>query len=206
MTSPLTLEEINELERRPELAFAKVAIGRVCTAARAHVESHERAEKSLVELQKKYSATPPSGPTAQPTAMLHMGGKIIGLGQHDIPATRMLDSAQAVEKGFVVQAEAGERDTATCPNCARIIARAALRDKPEDIPGVKMMNEEEAVKRGFVIEDIVERLKCLAKRREREGIYTDRDICEQAAEEIERLRVKAQELENERDNWRAKSE
>ena len=42
---------------------------------------------------------------------------------------------------------------------------------------------------------LIERLKSLGKRREAEGIYTDQNICENAIEEIERLR-EALELAN----------
>ena len=42
---------------------------------------------------------------------------------------------------------------------------------------------------------LIERLKSLGKRREEEGIYTDQNICENAIEEIERLR-EALELAN----------
>ena len=36
---------------------------------------------------------------------------------------------------------------------------------------------------------LIERLKSLGKRREAEGIYTDQNICENAIEEIERMRT-----------------
>ena len=36
---------------------------------------------------------------------------------------------------------------------------------------------------------LIERLKSLGKRREEEGIYTDQNICENAIEEIERMRT-----------------
>ena len=56
---------------------------------------------------------------------------------------------------------------------------------------------------------LIERLKSLGKRREAEGIYTDQNICENAIEEIERLRAAVEDAQTLIDNdlvgpWMAK--
>ena len=56
---------------------------------------------------------------------------------------------------------------------------------------------------------LIERLKSLGKRREAEGIYTDQNICENAIEEIERMRTALKDAQTLIDNdlvgpWMAK--
>jgi hypothetical protein len=56
---------------------------------------------------------------------------------------------------------------------------------------------------------LIERLKSLGKRREEEGIYTDQNICENAIEEIERMRTALKDAQTLIDNdlvgpWMAK--